>query len=178
MMGPIAAVESVIFGYFKFSGRASRAEYWWWGLIQFAGLALCLTGDIIKLTGVETPPLNPIEYLSFVFVLLTVAPNLSVTIRRLHDTGRSGLWYFILLVPFIGGIWFLILMVLPSEKDDNIYGPPWRNDKSWKGKSTGKRDPMQAYAILDRLHEEPTEEVRAARKQEIREYYKTRVLQT
>jgi uncharacterized membrane protein YhaH (DUF805 family) len=44
-------------------------------------------------------------------------------VRRLHDGGRSGWWYFISLVPFIGGIWLLVLLILEGEAGPNEYGP-------------------------------------------------------
>ncbi|MDV4145002.1 MULTISPECIES: DUF805 domain-containing protein [Shimia] len=188
MMGPIAAAESVVFKSFQTRGRATRAEYWWWGLVQFCALTACVWLDFTRHFATQTPPLNPIEYASFVFAMVTLPANFCVTIRRLHDSGRSGFWYLITLVPLIGGIWFLILMLLPSERDDNIYGPaPYLRHAPAFSDEDGttmpqiarkRRDPMQAYAILDRLHDEPDEAAIAARKEEIRDYYRSRVLQS
>lgn len=181
MMGPLAAVESVVFKYFQVNGRATRAEYWWWALIQFTLLMVLLFSDIRAFTNAQAlglpPSLNPLHYTSLIFILATIIPNFTVTIRRLHDSGRSGFWYLILFAPFVGGIWFFILMLLPSERDDNIYGPPWHDHSRWQGKSEGKANPMQAYAVLDRLHDEPDAAMIAARKAEISEYYRNRVLQ-
>lgn len=177
MMGPIAAVESVVFKSFNFNGRATRAEYWWWGLAQFAIIFGCMLADMAKLSRIEQAPLNPLEYATVIFGLLTIIPNLSVTIRRLHDSGRSGFWYFIAFVPFVGALWLLVLMILPSEQNDNIFGPTLRRTTNHKGSAAPKRDPMQGYAALDRLREGPTEEVQAARKQEVRDYYRERVMQ-
>ena len=56
-------------------------------------------------------------------MLAFIVPLLSAVVRRLHDTGRSGWWYFIGLVPFIGGIWLFVLTVMPSELAPNQYGP-------------------------------------------------------
>ncbi|SHI95084.1 Uncharacterized membrane protein YhaH, DUF805 family [Shimia gijangensis] len=179
MLGPIAAVESAVFKSLNFTGRATRAEFWWWSLFQFLIMTGCIFADVIKITNAETVALNPLGYSSFVFGLLTMIPNLSVAIRRLHDTGRSGFWYFIVFVPFVGGLWFLVLMVLPSERDDNYYGPAQRNGRVRRtGTSKARHDPMQGYACLDRLHDEPSEEMQVARKQEVRDYYRARVLQT
>jgi uncharacterized membrane protein YhaH (DUF805 family) len=58
-----------------------------------------------------------------IYGLATFIPNLAVAVRRLHDIGKSGWWYFILFIPCgIGAIWFLILMVTGSDSE-NAYGP-------------------------------------------------------
>ena len=186
MMGPIAAAESVLFKSCRVNGRATRAEYWWWALIQTIILTGAIWLDITRHFGSDMPPpLNPLEYASLVVALLTIPANFCVTIRRLHDSGRSGFWYLILFAPIVGGVWFLILMLLPSERDDNIYGPtPYprniRGVPGTAGLTTGqpRKDPLQAYAILDRLHDEPDPAAIAARKAEIRDYYRSRVLNT
>ncbi|MEO0862350.1 MAG: DUF805 domain-containing protein [Pseudomonadota bacterium] len=62
-----------------------------------------------------------------VLMILSIWPTLSfyaVLVRRLHDTGRSGWWYWISLVPFVGGLILLILLIIPSEIYKNTYGPP------------------------------------------------------
>ncbi len=131
------------------------------------------------LNATTPPPLNPLEYASFVVAMLITPANFTVTIRRLHDSGRSGFWYLIMLAPLIGGIWFLILMLLPSQRDDNIYGPTpnptHAHPRRGSDTSHPRNNPMQAYAILDRLHDEPDPAAIAARKAEIREYYRKRV---
>lgn len=178
MMGPIAAAESVAFKTFNFSGRAPRSEYWWWGLIYavvLGGLAWLDFSELATATSSEQPDIG---YSSIIFALLCVVPNLAVTVRRLHDSGRTGFWMLISSVPIVGPFWFLYLMCVPTERDDNIYGPPFRKQETWTNKPDGKADPMQGYAILDRLKEEPSPEMIAARKQEVRDYYRTRVLQS
>lgn len=112
----VAAISSVYRKYATFSGRASRSEYWWFacfGILVY--LALVALGSITDLDG-------PASLLLGTFVLLSLLPNIAVTVRRLHDTGRSGAWFFIGLVPLIGGIWLLVLMCLDSTAD-NEYGP-------------------------------------------------------
>ena len=181
-MGPIAAAESVVFKSFQTRGRASRAEYWWWALVQSVLLCGAVWLDISRHTGTPAAllPLSPLEYASFIVAMLTIPANFCVTVRRLHDSGRSGFWYLIILVPFVGGIWLLILMLLPSERDDNLYGPtpyPTRNPGTQTAQHP-RHDPMQAYAILDRLHDAPDPAAIAARRAEIHEYYRNRVLQS
>jgi len=55
-------------------------------------------------------------------------PGIAVTVRRLHDVGKSGLWYFITLVPCIGGLWLLILLVTAGTAGSNQYGFDPKND--------------------------------------------------
>jgi uncharacterized membrane protein YhaH (DUF805 family) len=55
--------------------------------------------------------------------LAFILPVLSATVRRLHDTGRSGWWYWIVLVPFVGWIVLLVFLVLEGEAGENKYGP-------------------------------------------------------
>ena len=57
-------------------------------------------------------------------LLALVIPMIAVSVRRLHDTGRSGWWYLINLVPYIGSIVLLIFLLLPSAPDENEYGLP------------------------------------------------------
>ncbi len=57
-----------------------------------------------------------------IFVLAMIIPALAVTVRRLHDTDRSGWWILISLVPVIGSIWLFVLLVIDSTPGDNQYG--------------------------------------------------------
>lgn len=52
-----------------------------------------------------------------------LAPGITVSIRRLHDIGKSGWWFLISLVPLVGGIVLLVFMCLDSQPGENIYGP-------------------------------------------------------
>jgi uncharacterized membrane protein YhaH (DUF805 family) len=54
---------------------------------------------------------------------LVFIPGLAVAVRRLHDVGKSGWWYFIALIPIIGGIWLLILFCTEGISGSNEYGP-------------------------------------------------------
>ena len=94
--------------YAEFSGRAGRKEYWLFTLGQF------VIGFLLAM-------LIPVLYLVFVFG--TLLPVLAVAVRRLHDTNRSGWWFFIVLVPFLGGIAMFVFLVLEGTSGDNDYGP-------------------------------------------------------
>ncbi len=105
--------------YAVFDGRARRKEYWYFVLFNFIiGFVL---GLIEGLAGIA-PGIN-YSVLSLIYALAVLLPGLGVGVRRLHDTGRSGWWLFISLIPFIGAIILLILMATDSQEGTNQYGP-------------------------------------------------------
>jgi uncharacterized membrane protein YhaH (DUF805 family) len=105
---------AVLKNYAEFSGRARRTEYWMFALISFIITAvLDLIGVAIKLGA----------YLGLIYALLVLIPSIAVAVRRLHDTGRSGWWLLLGLIPVIGGIILLVFMVMDSQPGDNQYGP-------------------------------------------------------
>jgi uncharacterized membrane protein YhaH (DUF805 family) len=115
-MSPTQAVETVLRKYVDFSGRASRSEYWWWWG------ALLVTFIV---TGALTAVIGSAGYVVATIVALGVfIPNLAVTVRRLHDTGRSGWWLFIVFVPLIGAIILFVFMLLDSQREANGWGAP------------------------------------------------------
>ena len=99
--------------YAVFSGRARRKEYWMFSL--FAAIIAIVLGAI----GVAIK----FPFLVVIFYLAILLPGLGVTIRRLHDTGRSGGWIFIGLVPLVGGIILLVFTCTDSAPGANAYGP-------------------------------------------------------
>ncbi|MCX4524662.1 MULTISPECIES: DUF805 domain-containing protein [unclassified Streptomyces] len=99
--------------YATFSGRARRQEFWMFFLINF-GIAIVL----MILDGVfGTYPL-----LTGIYALATFLPNLALTVRRLHDTGKSGWWYFVSVIPLVGFIWIIVLMATEGHAQPNAYG--------------------------------------------------------
>ncbi|GAT82272.1 membrane protein [Streptomyces sp. F-3] len=99
--------------YAVFSGRARRREYWMFFLVNFiVGLVLAVIGRVLDL-----------EILQYLYSLAVLLPGLGVAVRRLHDTGRSGWWLLIALVPLIGAIVLLVFLVSDSQPDTNQYGP-------------------------------------------------------
>jgi uncharacterized membrane protein YhaH (DUF805 family) len=104
--------------YAEFSGRSRRKEFWMFTLINAVVIfAMAFASAFYK------DNINPFGIILLVYILAIVIPSLALTIRRLHDIGRSGWWIFISLVPFIGSIVMLIFEVLPGEVGDNPYGP-------------------------------------------------------
>ena len=100
--------------YAVFSGRARRKEYWFFilfnAIISFALIIIeYLAGGPGFVVGI--------------YYLAIAIPSLAVLVRRLHDTDRSGWWFFINFVPLIGGIIILVFTVQDSQPDENRYGP-------------------------------------------------------
>ncbi len=110
------AVKSGFDHYVIFDGRASRPAYWWWFLFGIlVGFAAGIL-DAIIFSGSEA--------LTIVVSLGLLLPNISVGIRRLHDTNRSGWWLLIGIIPIIGAIVLIVLFVQKSDPGNNSYGPP------------------------------------------------------
>ncbi|QDT22607.1 Inner membrane protein YhaI [Gimesia chilikensis] len=109
---------TVLKKYAEFSGRARRKEYWMFVLMNFlVGIVIAFIGAIIG----ETGGLISVS-LSGVYSLFIFIPSLAVTVRRLHDTNKSGWWILISLVPLIGGLVLLIFMIMDSDPNTNAYG--------------------------------------------------------
>jgi uncharacterized membrane protein YhaH (DUF805 family) len=107
MTGIIEAIRSGLQQYRSASGRATRAEFWWW--FAFYLLLQALLGD------------SPLGVLVVLGLLL---PTVTVMIRRLHDTDRSGWFTLIGFIPVAGVFILLVLLALPSTQGSNRYGPP------------------------------------------------------
>jgi uncharacterized membrane protein YhaH (DUF805 family) len=107
-----------------FSGRSRRKEYWYFHLFNsLVVFALMLFGLVFDWAIFGEGHKGGIVF--FLFVLYGVpciVPSLSVTIRRLHDIGKSGWWYFIAFVPLIGGIILFVFNLLDSEPYANEWG--------------------------------------------------------
>lgn len=106
--------------YAVFEGRAGRKEYWFF--ILFNILISMALGYVDWLTG-NINPETGLGILSGIYALGVMIPGMAVSVRRLHDTGRSGWWLLITFVPVIGAIVFLYFMVLDSNPETNEYGP-------------------------------------------------------
>ncbi|RKX66503.1 DUF805 domain-containing protein [candidate division TA06 bacterium] len=106
--------------YADFSGRASRREYWMFVLINTIILIILEFIDFKMGTlsnGIE------VGFLSGIYSLAVFIPSLAVSIRRLHDVGKSGWFLLISLIPVIGSIWLLILYIKDSAPGNNVFGP-------------------------------------------------------
>lgn len=114
------AVKAVIGKYADFSGRARRSEYWYWVLAV-------VIAEVVVL-GIRSVSSSLGQILYVVLVLAIVVPSIAVGVRRLHDTGRSGWWILIGLVPIIGAIVLIVFYVQDSAPGANEYGPSPKGD--------------------------------------------------
>jgi uncharacterized membrane protein YhaH (DUF805 family) len=103
-----------------FNGRSTRSEFWYFTLFNFIFCVIAVILDqILGTTFIEGADYGWIYLLYLLFAFL---PGLSISIRRLHDVGKSGWFYLIILIPLIGIIWLLILFCSPSHPGENKYG--------------------------------------------------------
>ena len=110
-MNIIEATKLFFTRYVDFNGRSRRSEYWW------AYLA------VVIISAVLTAVLGELAY---IWSLATLVPQIAITIRRLHDIGKSGWFYLIGLIPLAGPIILLVWMCQDST-EDNQWGPNPKN---------------------------------------------------
>lgn len=110
--------------YVNFSGRSRRAHYWWVVLIQSViSVVAVILQTMLGMGDSAASVALVIGGIYSLYNLATVLPMLSLGVRRLHDTGRSGWWYLINFVPCIGSIVFLVFVCMPGTVGDNQFGP-------------------------------------------------------
>jgi uncharacterized membrane protein YhaH (DUF805 family) len=114
------AVKAVLGKYADFNGRARRSEYWYWVL------AVLVAEVVVLAIRSLSSGLGQILYV--LLVLAVLVPSIAVGVRRLHDTGRSGWWLLIGLIPLIGAIVLIVFYVQDSAPGANEYGPSPKGD--------------------------------------------------
>jgi uncharacterized membrane protein YhaH (DUF805 family) len=103
------SVQTCISKYADFTGRASRPEYWWFVLFMVGvGVLLSFVSSLVAL----------------LFNLGMIVPSIAAATRRLHDTGRSGWWQLIALVPLVGWIVLIVFLAQEGTRESNAYGTP------------------------------------------------------
>ena len=114
----VSFVDSIkrclVLNYCNFSGRSSRSEYWWFYLFSFI-----ISGAIFGVSWIGSGH----SFFTNLVSILLLLPQLGVAVRRLHDIGKGGGWIFILLIPLVGWIIYLVWMCRPSEPMPNRFGP-------------------------------------------------------
>jgi uncharacterized membrane protein YhaH (DUF805 family) len=114
------AIKSLFANYASFNGRARRSEFW------FAQLFLtlsALSASIVD-TAIFGVTLDEFGAVYTIFVLATLVPALAVTWRRLHDTGKSGGFFFIALIPLVGIVLLIVWLATDSQPGENRFGAP------------------------------------------------------
>ena len=109
--------------YADFSGRARRKEYWMWTL--YVTLIFILAMIMDNVLGLNFELLGQDLGYGWLYMLagiINFIPGLSIVVRRLHDVGKSGWFYLIILIPIIGFIWILILLCSDGVKEENKWG--------------------------------------------------------
>ena len=113
--------------YANFSGRARRAEYWYFVLGNFI---LIISFYILAMVGVSNENIG-LSLLGNIVYLVTALgffiPGLAVAVRRLHDINKSGWYYFIVLIPLIGAIVLLVWFFTDGDRFTNNYGADPKN---------------------------------------------------
>lgn len=118
-VGFVDAIKMGFKGYVVWNARSTRPEFWWWALFVIVVAIIALILDSV-IFGTEAGMFGPIYIIAALVFLL---PGISLVVRRLHDTNRTGWWYWIVLIPFVGGIVLLVFMLLSSTQ-----GPTrWNN---------------------------------------------------
>ena len=119
MMNPIDSMITCFQKYVGFEGRASRSEYWWFVLLTGIAYIIAAIIDAI-IFGIELTDPTPISWTLQIGILL---PSLAVSVRRLHDIGKSGWYLFITLIPIIGLILLIVWYCNDGDSVPNMYGP-------------------------------------------------------
>jgi uncharacterized membrane protein YhaH (DUF805 family) len=102
--------------YANFEGRARRSEYWNFVLMNvIIGFSLIMIG--------ASSESETALWLLGIFIMGILVPSLAVIVRRLHDLGKSGGYFFVRFIPIVGGIWYLVLMCTDGTWGSNQYGP-------------------------------------------------------
>jgi uncharacterized membrane protein YhaH (DUF805 family) len=117
--------------YVDFSGRARRREYWMFVLVNVViVIALSVIDTLLGTGGFRATAgggsfyaANSLGLLSGLYTLAVLLPSIAVTVRRLHDTDRSGWWILLGFIPIIGGIILLVFYVLEGTRGPNRFGP-------------------------------------------------------
>lgn len=101
-----------------FNGRSRRSEYWYFVLFNI--IIAFVLGFIDGMLGMVSS--NGLGLLGGIYSLAVLIPGIAVSIRRLHDTDRSGWWLLIALIPFVGAIVLIVFMATDGTPGDNKYG--------------------------------------------------------
>jgi uncharacterized membrane protein YhaH (DUF805 family) len=120
-MGFGQAISSAFVNYFNFNGRATRPEYWYFVLFSVILAIVAYLIDTFVL-GFSADSFAGPAYI--VYTLGIIIPSLSVSVRRLHDIGRSGWWVLLSFIPIVGWIILIVWACQRGDDGSNGYGAP------------------------------------------------------
>ncbi len=135
--GLILAYAKMFKNYSNFMGRSSRGDFWYAGLMNgiiailfylmiippcISMLSAAFSGNGAEGTPIQIATLIIGGFLYLIWLLASLIPSLALSVRRLHDIGKSGWWYFISCVPIVGVIILLVYMATKGEEKSNKYG--------------------------------------------------------
>ncbi len=116
--------------YADFKGRARRKEYWMFVLISTV-ISYLIMGIDYALNFVYTTDMgSSFYYMNSLYSLFVLIPSFAVLVRRLHDIGKSGWFFFIIFIPIVGFIWLLVLLCKNGDEGENKYGVDPKNPVS------------------------------------------------
>ncbi|MBQ9236718.1 MAG: DUF805 domain-containing protein [Prevotella sp.] len=122
-MGFKEAVSTCFSKYATFSGRARRSEYWWWYLFTVLSyIVVVLALGVVSFIAKNPAPLLLATPVIWILSLAYLLPGLAVSVRRMHDIGKSGWMLLIGIIPVIGAIILLVFCLTDSQPGDNQYG--------------------------------------------------------
>lgn len=131
--------------YTNFEGRARRKEYWMFILFNsIFFITAIIIDNILGITYSRDIFYGPFYTL---YVLAVFIPGLAVSVRRLHDVGKSGWYYLIILIPLAGPIWFLILVATDSNPGENEYGINPKSESSERLEAVNLSSPQSTNKI-------------------------------
>lgn len=114
------AVKAFFNGYCDFKGRSTASAYWMVQLVLFLiGLAIGILAALVGTIDAVSIAVG----IWGLFTLAIILPSIALTVRRLHDTGKSGWFFLISLIPYVGGIAIIVLCCMDSQKGTNQWGP-------------------------------------------------------
>jgi len=117
-LGFVDAIKLFFQNFTNFNGRSRRSEYWW----------VCLFNMIVGfIIGMILPDF------SWIWSVIILVPTLSLCVRRLHDIGKSGWWYLVVMIPLVGGIIMIVWFCQDSHPGQNQWGysPKYPTQNQW-----------------------------------------------
>ncbi len=119
-------IDTIKHRYAYFDGRATRSEYWYFVLFSaIVSILLSLIDTLVinpYVLGMRPEDVSVSGILLGIFTLAMILPQIGLGVRRLHDIGKSGWWYFIILIPLLGALVLLFYFVTDSQSGENEYG--------------------------------------------------------